>query len=121
MPITDGEAERILRQVQEGIERPKPSITFEIGEQVRVSDGPFASFNGLVEESRRGEGAAQGCGVDLRSIDAGRPGIRSGREGLTGTPAGRETAGRGVAPTRGRLAMAAPRIPGVGHSASAPI
>ncbi|MCC7276087.1 MAG: transcription termination/antitermination protein NusG [Alphaproteobacteria bacterium] len=49
-PITDAEAERIRRQVQEGIERPKPSITFEIGEQVRVSDGPFASFNGLVEE-----------------------------------------------------------------------
>jgi transcriptional antiterminator NusG len=50
MPITDAEAERILYQVQEGIERPKPSITFEIGEQVRVADGPFASFNGLVEE-----------------------------------------------------------------------
>jgi transcriptional antiterminator NusG len=49
-PISDGEAARILRQVQEGIERPKPSITFEIGEQVRVSDGPFTSFSGLVEE-----------------------------------------------------------------------
>jgi len=49
-PITDTEAQRILRQVQEGIERPKPSITFEIGEQVRVSDGPFTSFNGVVEE-----------------------------------------------------------------------
>ena len=44
------EAERILDQVQEGVERPKPSVTFEIGEQVRVSDGPFASFNGIVEE-----------------------------------------------------------------------
>jgi transcriptional antiterminator NusG len=50
IPITDEEAGRILQQVQEGVERPKPSVTFEIGEQVRVSDGPFASFNGLVEE-----------------------------------------------------------------------
>jgi transcription termination/antitermination protein NusG len=49
-PISDNEAERILRQVQEGIERPKPSVIFEIGEQVRVCDGPFTSFNGLVEE-----------------------------------------------------------------------
>ncbi len=50
IPIPDREAEHILQQVQEGIERPKPSITFEIGEQVRVADGPFASFNGTVEE-----------------------------------------------------------------------
>jgi transcriptional antiterminator NusG len=50
IPITDAEAARILNQVQEGIERPKTSISFEIGEQVRVADGPFASFNGLVEE-----------------------------------------------------------------------
>jgi transcription termination/antitermination protein NusG len=50
MPISEAEALRILHQVQEGIERPKPSISFETGEQVRVSDGPFASFNGVVEE-----------------------------------------------------------------------
>jgi transcriptional antiterminator NusG len=49
-PISAAEADRILRQVQEGVERPKPSITFEIGEQVRVCDGPFTSFNGLVED-----------------------------------------------------------------------
>ena len=49
-PITEAEAMRIQRQVQEGIERPKPAVIFEIGEQVRVSDGPFTSFNGLVEE-----------------------------------------------------------------------
>ena len=50
MPISDVEAGRILQQVQEGIERPKPSVSFEVGENVRVSDGPFASFNGVVEE-----------------------------------------------------------------------
>ncbi|MFO1089833.1 MAG: transcription termination/antitermination protein NusG [Hyphomicrobiales bacterium] len=50
IPISEAEANRILHQVQEGVERPRPSITFEIGEQVRVADGPFASFNGLVEE-----------------------------------------------------------------------
>jgi transcriptional antiterminator NusG len=50
LPISDAEAARIIRQIEEGIERPKPSLTFEIGEQVRVSDGPFTSFNGVVEE-----------------------------------------------------------------------
>lgn len=50
VPIPDSEAERILNQIQEGVERPKSSISFEIGEQVRVSDGPFASFNGIVQE-----------------------------------------------------------------------
>lgn len=48
--ISEAEANRIIHQVQEGIDRPKPSITFEIGEQVRVCDGPFTSFNGLVED-----------------------------------------------------------------------
>lgn len=50
MPIPDHEAERIKGQVAEGVDRPKPTITFEIGEQVRVADGPFASFSGTVEE-----------------------------------------------------------------------
>ncbi|HIB18720.1 MAG: hypothetical protein CFH35_00967 [Alphaproteobacteria bacterium MarineAlpha9_Bin5] len=49
-PISQAEADRILRQVQEGVERPKPLITFTIGEMVRVADGPFSSFNGMVEE-----------------------------------------------------------------------
>ena len=50
VPIPDAEAERIKGQVQEGVDRPKHTVSFEIGETVRVSDGPFASFNGTVEE-----------------------------------------------------------------------
>ena len=50
VPITESEALRIANQVKEGVERPKPSVIYEVGEQVRVADGPFQSFNGMVEE-----------------------------------------------------------------------
>jgi len=50
LPISEDEAMRILNQVKEGVERPKPTVTFEIGEAVKVVDGPFASFQGEVEE-----------------------------------------------------------------------
>ena len=54
MPISDAEASRIKGQVAEGVERPKATISFEIGETVRVADGPFASFNGVVEDVDEG-------------------------------------------------------------------
>ena len=49
-PIPEAEAERMLKQSAEGVERTRPAVLFEIGEQVRVADGPFTSFNGVVEE-----------------------------------------------------------------------
>ena len=49
-PLRDTEVARMINQVEEGVERPRPMITFEIGEQVSVTDGPFEGFAGLVEE-----------------------------------------------------------------------
>ena len=54
MPISEAEADRIKGQVAEGVDRPKSTIRFDIGETVRVADGPFASFNGTVEEVDEG-------------------------------------------------------------------
>ena len=50
IPVSEKEVQRIIGAVEEGIERPKPTIRFDIGETVRVIDGPFASFNGSVEQ-----------------------------------------------------------------------
>jgi len=49
-PISEKEAAQLLKQIQEGVERPRPSILFDIGEEVKVAEGPFASFNGVVED-----------------------------------------------------------------------
>ena len=50
IPVSQSEIDSIINQVKDGLDKPKPSVSFEIGEQVRVSDGPFSSFNGMVEE-----------------------------------------------------------------------
>ena len=50
LPISEREAERILKQITDGVEKPRPLINFEVGEDVRVTEGPFASFQGVVEE-----------------------------------------------------------------------
>ncbi|MBU6505291.1 MAG: transcription termination/antitermination protein NusG [Betaproteobacteria bacterium] len=49
-PITDKEVDNIMHQVQEGVEKPRPKVLFEVGESVRVKDGPFTDFHGNVEE-----------------------------------------------------------------------
>lgn len=50
MPMPQREVDALMQQIEEGVERPKPKVMFEVGEAVRVIDGPFASFNGVVEE-----------------------------------------------------------------------
>ncbi len=50
MPMPQREVDALIHQIEEGVERPKPKVMFEVGEAVRVIDGPFASFNGVVEE-----------------------------------------------------------------------
>ncbi len=82
MPISEAEAMRILHQVQEGVERPKPSMSFEIGENVRVADGPFASFSGVVEEIDEGRSRVKVAVSIFGRATPGRAGVRSGREGL---------------------------------------
>jgi transcriptional antiterminator NusG len=68
-PISEAEAERILKQSQEGVDRPRPAVLYEIGEQVRVADGPFTSFNGTVEEVDEEKGRVK---VSVLSLAARR-------------------------------------------------
>lgn len=49
-PITEREVQAIMQKMQEGVEKPRPKVTFEVGEMVRVTDGPFNDFNGMVED-----------------------------------------------------------------------
>lgn len=49
-PISEKEVENILRQIQEGVEKPRPKVLFEVGESVRVKEGPFTDFHGVVED-----------------------------------------------------------------------
>ena len=51
VPITNQEAERLIKQIDEGVDRPRSALSFDIGEEVRVTEGPFQSFNGIVEEA----------------------------------------------------------------------
>ena len=81
-PISEAEAARILNTKEEAATaapKQKIKVDFDIGDQVKVLDGPFASFNGLVEELDFDRCARQGLGLDLRPRDAGRARVRAGR------------------------------------------
>ena len=68
MPISEAEANRIIKQVAEGVDRPKPKVTFEVGEQVRVADGPFSSFNGFVEDVDEDKSRLESSGIYIWKV-----------------------------------------------------
>ena len=76
---------KILSQMEEGVEKPRPKILFEVGEMVRVKEGPFADFNGNVEESTTKEQGAR-VGHHFWSRHARRTRFQPGRKDLTSTP-----------------------------------
>ena len=70
MPISNAEAERLMSQVEEGVQKPLPTVSFEVGEQVRVSDGPFCFLQWSRGRGGRRTRSPQGHGVHLRACDA---------------------------------------------------
>src|SRR3970040_1664552 len=64
-PISDAEADAILQRVEDGVDKPRPKILFEPGEVVRVTDGPFTDFNGVVESVNYEKNRLQGAGEIL--------------------------------------------------------
>ena len=82
-PISEAEVLKIVNQMQEGVEKPRPKVEWAVGELVRVKEGPFTDFNGAVEDVNYDKSQGARVGHDLRPRDAGRAGLRAGREGLS--------------------------------------
>ena len=98
-PLSREEVDQILHQVTVAAEKPKPKYSFERGDQVRINEGPFASFNGDRRRREHRSEHAEGHGDDLRPRDAGGTGLLAGRETLTGSRDGRSGArASGVGP-----------------------
>jgi transcriptional antiterminator NusG len=85
LPIADSEAEAILNRVQEGVEKPRPKVLFEPGQMVRVTDGPFNDFVGVVEEVNY-EKSRLRVSVLIFGRHPGRARVRPGRKGRRPVP-----------------------------------
>jgi len=82
-PLSKDEVEQILTQVKTAAEKPKPKYMFEKGEQVRINEGPFTSFNGVVDEVNLDKNTLKVMGHHLRTVDARGVGFLAGGENLT--------------------------------------
>jgi transcriptional antiterminator NusG len=82
-PISEKEVEKIMQQMQEGVEKPRPKVLFEVGELVRVKEGPFTDFNGSVERCQLRQEPVARVSHHLRSRNARGARFWSGRKGLT--------------------------------------
>ena len=72
-----------MQQMQEGVEKPRPKVLFEVGEAVRVKEGPFTDFNGKVEDVNYDKSKLRVAVTDFRSFDTGGTGFRPGRKSLS--------------------------------------
>ena len=81
-PISQKEVDAILQQVQEGVEKPRPKVLFEMGEAVRVKEGPFTDFHGNVEDVNYEKSKLRVSVTIFGRVDAGGAGFRAGREGV---------------------------------------
>ena len=94
---------KIMQQMQEGVEKPRPKVLFEVGETGARQGRPVHRLQRQCRGSQLREDHAAGVGHDLRSVDAGRAGFRAGREGLTGRRPQRVALRRACASDRGAV------------------
>lgn len=82
-PISEREVQAIMQQMQDGVEKPRPKVQFEVGEQLRVTEGAVCRFQCYRRGCRLRQEPSEGFRADLRSCHAGGSGFFAGRESLT--------------------------------------